>query len=874
MTRFITLILLNGFFIFTGIAQVQPIGSTPASTVTGGNVYGKIIDNTSSRPIEGASIQFLQNKLDSVSNKRKDFVLSLQVTDKKGEFNIQGLPVTGSFMIQVSSVGYKNYEASVNFEMNTAKQADMASLLRSVIKDLGNIKLEETLQQLENITVNTSKPLLEMYVDKKVYNVEKDLAAAGGTASDVLKNIPSLSVDLDGNVTMRNAAPQIFVDGHPTSLSPDQIPADQIASIEIISNPSAKYDAGGGGAGILNIILKKNRKAGYNGTLRASIDTRGRPILGGDINIQHNKVNFFAAGQLFTRKNISTVSTTRSEAMPDSVNTYQENGPVAKGYFAFGRMGADFFIDNRNTLTVSGSIVSGNFSTSDLLNIVKDSIKPYYTKSESAIRNIFADISFKNSGATLGFKHNFARAGKEWTADANYNESKNSNTSNYSSRFYNGYGVPKYSSAERATGAGHTKFYTLQTDLIYPFSKNIKLESGARLSGKDYSSWNDNFQQNPATNEYILNPALDVRYNFSDIVYAAYSTFSQQIKDFSYQLGMRAERSVYSGILLSKNEHFSNQFPLSLFPSVFISRKLNNTQDLQLNYSRKINRPSFFQILPFVDFSDSLNLTVGNPDLNPEFTQLAELNYSNQYLTGHTILTSLYAKYTNNLITRYQYKAPNTDPSKPDSVLYNSYANADESYTLGLEITGKNKLTEWWEATTNINFFDVTLHAANIPNAKDDHLFSWFVKLNNALKIPGNYTLQLTGDYQAKTILPVNSGRSSGGGVFGGGIFGTTQNIAQGYIEPLYGVDIAVKKDFLKNKAASVTLQVNDIFRTRKYATHAETPYFIQDNERRRDPQVFRLNFSWRFGKVDATLFKRKNMKSEIENLQNIQPGQ
>jgi hypothetical protein len=253
---------------------------------------------------------------------------------------------------------------------------------------------------------------------------------------------------------------------------------------------------------------------------------------------------------------------------------------------------------------------------------------------------------------------------------------------------------------------------------------------------------------------------------------------------------------------------------------------------------------------------------------------LAELNYSNQYKPGHTILSSLYAKYTNDLITRYQYKAPNTDPAKPDSVLYNSYANANESYTIGLEMTGKNKLTNWWDMTSNVNLFDVTLHARNIPNAKDDHLLSWFVKLNNTIKMPRNYSLQITGDYQAKTILPVNSGRSAAGGVFGGGIFGSTQNIAQGYIKPLYGADIALKKDFLKNNAASVTLQLNDIFRTRKYATHAETPYFTQDNERQRDPQVLRLNFSWRFGKVDATLFKRKNMKSDLENLQNIQPGQ
>jgi outer membrane receptor protein involved in Fe transport len=295
---------------------------------------------------------------------------------------------------------------------------------------------------------------------------------------------------------------------------------------------------------------------------------------------------------------------------------------------------------------------------------------------------------------------------------------------------------------------------------------------------------------------------------------------------------------------------------------------------MQLSYSRKVNRPAFFQVLPFVDFSDSLNLTIGNPALEPEFTQLAELNYNNQYKPGFSLFTTLYLKYTGNLVTRYQYRAPNTNPAKPDSVVYNSYANATSSYTAGMEITAKNKITGWWDLSSNLNLFDVTLDAGNIALVTSDHLFSWFAKLNNNFRLPRNYTVQLSGEYQAKTILPVNSGRAVTATAIGGGIYGTTPNIAQGYIEPYYGADLAIKKDFLKNKAASLTLQFNDIFRTRKYATHTDTGFFIQDNARRRDPQVLRLNFSWRFGRIDAALFKKKNMKADMESLQNLQQGQ
>ena len=873
MLRFFTLFIFNSFVTPCLFAQAIPTSRNVSQTNIG-TMYGKIIDAASLKPIEGASVQFLQNRMDTATKKKKDLNLSLLITNKKGEFNIERLPVTGAFKIMVSAVGYTPYESKLTFEMRTgaAKTGDMSNMVNGAVKDLGNIKLTPDEKQLENITITSTKPLLEMYLDKKVYNVEKDISVTGGTAVDVMKNVPSVNVDIDGNVTLRNASPQIFIDGRPSSLSLDQIPADQIASVEIITNPSAKYDASGGGSGILNIVLKKNRKAGYNGNMRSSIDSRGRPGVGGDINIKQNKINFFAAGQFSSRKNISTVTSKRIDFLGnDRANIFQTNDPVNKGYFAFARAGIDYLIDNRTTLTLSASKVRGNFDIDDQLNIYRDTFRSTGTVAESAIRNLHADVSFKNTGASIGMKHNFASAGREWTADVNFNESDSKNTSNYNSNFYDGNGNPKPpSSAERATGGAITKFYTAQTDYVYPLSTTKKVETGIRVAARKYDSWNDNFIQNNVTKKYILIPEIGVEYTFNDIVYAGYATYSQQIKNLSYQVGLRVESSSYKGNLINKNQKFKNEFPLSAFPSLFITKKINKTQDVQFNYSRKINRPGFFQILPFVDFSDSLNLSIGNPDLLPEFTHLVEFSYSNQYKPGNSLLTSLYAKNTNNLITRYQYKAPNTDPSKPDSVIYNSFANANRSYTIGLEITGKNKINKWWDITSNVNFFDVTLRAANIKGVANNNRFSWFAKLNNSFKLPQNFSLQITGDYQASTILPVNSGRGGGGTMYGGGMGGQTQNIAQGYILPVYGADISIKKDFLKNNAASLTLQFNDIFRTRTYETHAETGFFIQDNYRQRDPQVLRLNFNWRFGKFDVALFKRKNMKSEAESMQGM----
>ena len=838
-----------------------------------GHFYGKVVDAVTAKPLEAATVQIVQNKWDSATQKRKDKVLAFTLSDERGEFSLENVPVMASFKLKITAIGYKSHESKVAFELDMAalKNGDYSSLLNGVDKDLGNIKLEVDAQQLQNLTVTANKPLIQLNLDKKVYNVEKDISATGGTALDVMKNIPSVNVDIDGNVTMRNASPQIFVDGRPSTLTLDQIPADQIASVEIMTNPSAKYDAGGGGAGILNVVLKKNRKAGYNGSLRVGIDSRGRPGGGGDINFKQQKLNIFASGMLNTRKNLNTVSSMRTAYGNNEVaNLYQSNNPVNKGIFGFGRLGVDFFIDNRNTITVSGNIVRGRARSADQIHIARDTVKPSVTIKESGTRNIKAVNDFRNYGASLGFKHNFAKTGKEFTADFNYNYSNNFNTSDYNSQYYDENNIPLSSLVyERSSGGGTSNFYTIQADFVNPMAKSNKIEAGVRAALRHYTSNNDNFIAD-ASGNYIYIPSLNVKYSFDDMVYAAYFTYSQQLKSFSYQVGLRFENSQYKGELLSSSGKFSNSFPASVFPSVYFTKKIGSKADLQLNYSRKINRPNFFQLIPFIDFSDSLNLNMGNPNLVPEFTNLLELSYQNHFKAGNTFLATLYGRYTDNLITRYQYKGKNPDPAKADSVWFTSYANASSSYTYGLELTGKNKLTKWWDLTTNLNFYNSVIKAGQLSGAGDNSQFSWFAKINNNIKFPKNFSLQVSGDYQAKTLVPVNTGGNrgfGGGGINSGGALPTSQ----GYIKPIYSMDISIKKDFLKNNAASLTLQFSDVFRTRTYETHSETATLVQDNFRRRDPQVLRLTFNWRFGKFDASLFRRKNMKGDMENLQNVQ---
>ena len=870
---FLLFLSINTFAQYPGAA-----GRMAGQSMNVGHFYGKIIDSTTNKPIEAASVQLLQNKFDSVSKKRKDVIVSGMLTTKKGEFSLDNLAVMAAYKLVVTAIGYKNVEQKAVFVMNFSgakpggQGPDMSSMLSAVDKDLGNIKLQPDAMQLEGVTVTADKPLLTMGIDRKIFNVERNLASIGGTAVDVMKNVPSLSVDIDGNVSLRNSPPQIFVDGRPTTMSLDQIPADAIATVEIITNPSAKFDASGGGSGILNIVLKKNRKSGYNGSIRTSIDSRGKPGFGGDINIKQQKINFFASTQSGFRKSISSGNTIRTDF--NSMTTAklsQQNAPIGLGFFGFGRMGFDYFIDNRNTLSISGNLVNGQFDNTDVLNIQRDTIYTDRTISDYGNRNTNSNFNFRNYGSTISFKHNFAKANKELTADVNYNYSKNDNINEISTQYFYPTTNPKTPLLyQTSLGGGSNDFLTGQIDYANPINSSTKIETGARVALRSFNSFNDNFLKDPSGKSISI-ASMNNSYEFTDRVIAAYFTYSKQIKKFNYQLGLRAESSKYDGVLINRDQKFSNEFPFSLFPSAFATYKLTEKQDLQLNYSRKINRPNFFQLIPFIDYSDSLNLSKGNPNLVPEFTNLLELSYQNQLSNGHNFLSTIYFKNTNDLIARYQYpeKNPNTS-AKPDTILLTSFANASQTYSYGLEFTSKDKITKIWDITSNLNLFNVILKAGNLPGGVDNQRLSWFFKINNNFKLPNKYSIQLSGDYQAKTLVqPGGGGGWMGGMRFGGG----NMPSAQGYIKPFYGVDFSIRKDFLKNNTASLTLQISDIFRTRLNSSYTQSVYFIQESDRRRDPQVLRLNFNWRFGKIDVSLLKRKNMRSEMESGQQSMQG-
>ncbi|TAL44293.1 MAG: TonB-dependent receptor, partial [Chitinophagaceae bacterium] len=290
----------------SGFSQVPGGNRANGGQQMNGRFYGKVIESLTGKGVDAASVQLIQSKFDTVSKKRTDAIINGMLTRANGEFSLENVPLFGQFKLKITAIGFKTIEQAVKFDLKMNGGGDMNTMLNAIDKDLGNIKMEIDAQVLSGVTISSTKPLLQLGIDRKIFNVDKNIVSAGGTAVDIMRNVPSLSVDIDGNVSLRNNTPQIFVDGRPTTMQLDQIPADAIESVEIITNPSAKFDASGGTSGILNIVLKKNKKVGYNGSVRANIDSRARIGIGGDINLRQNKLNLFAGGQYMQRKSIST----------------------------------------------------------------------------------------------------------------------------------------------------------------------------------------------------------------------------------------------------------------------------------------------------------------------------------------------------------------------------------------------------------------------------------------------------------------------------------------------------------------------------------------------------------------------------------------
>lgn len=839
---------------FVSFSQMPTGGNMPK-----GRVFGKVVD-AQGKPVDFATVVISRTTFDATTKKNKDVSIKAMQSEMNGDFSLNDLPIMGKMKLKISSIGYKTYEAEVAFSMpkmegmKPGQQPDMATiskLMAALEKDLGNIRLETDTKELEAVVVTGTKPLMEMDVDKKTFNVDKNIVTAGGTAIDLMRNIPSVQVDIDGNVKIRNAAPTIFIDGRPTTLSLDQIPADAIEKVEVITNPSAKYDASGSMAGILNIILKKNKKSGYNGMVNAGADKYGGMNMMGNFNLRQNKVNFSGLIVNNQMRNNGIGNSERVNNGSDFTSTIKQDiTNKMKGNMTFARIGLDYYATNRTSFSFAGMMPRGHMEPNSNI-LITNSIGNFSTTSN---RISTGDRRFQPMGLQLGFKHSFPNQGEELTSDFNLFGGNNEGSTITTTNYLNATGNTTGSQIQRNIGNGNNTNLTYQIDYVKPLKNERKIEAGIRINSTFLKNVNDNSIKAVNSNSYVTIPSASTNYESTNTVYAAYfSLEGKPSKTFSYKLGLREESSYYNGKLLANNQTFTNNFPLSFFPSIFLSKTLKGSDQIQLSVTRRVNRPNFFQLIPFIDYSDSLNIQRGNPNLVPEFTTSGELSYSKSKGSG-TFLTSVYYKYTDNLITRYLSKDINPLTGKLD--LINTFINANSSYNYGVEFTYMNKLLRFWDLTASLNLYNSKINLDNIANSVSrDALWTVFGKINNNFTLPKKWVIQLSFDYQGKTNMPVTQNQ----GGQGGPPMMQAQSSSQGYIQPFGGVDLAFKKSFLKNDLATVTLSFNDIFRTRGNTQVLNGEGFSQTYYRLNNPQNIRLNLSFRFGQMTINMFKRNN---------------
>ena len=835
---FILLLLLAGRYSF---AQM-PGGEPGRGGVLTGRLYGRVLD-ANGKGIDYATVLILKISADSGATKQKGTLLKGVNTESNGDFSAEDVPLNTPLKVSVSEIGFETLDIIVTL---TGRASN---------RDLGNLKLVSASKELKGVVVSATKPYMTADMEKKVFDVSKDITGAGGNGLDLVKNVPSVNVDIDGNVTMRGGSPQLLVDGKPTTLTLDEIPADAIESIEVISNPSAKYDASGGGTGILNIVLKKNRKSGYNGNIHGGADNYGGVNGGAGINIRQNKVNFSADINARKMRDITTQSIGRTDlsSTPETYLDEQEHDTMTGSMF-FSKFGLDYFVTNRTTLSLTGFLMHHGMQSAANINMDTDSLFSSGTRSQYSHEEINSSRSFNGRGATLGVKHLFTKEKESWTADANYFSGNAQNNAQYTTTTY---GAAQAGTVlQKIAGGGNDHNIILQSDYSNPITPGTTLEAGVRAALQDRLNTNDNYTYSADQGAYVLIPSAASNYKSQSNVYAAYATIAGTTGLFSYKAGLRAESSDYSGTLLNSGQTFSNQYPISLFPSAFMSRKLGGDQELQLSYTRRVNRPNFFQLIPYTDSSNKLNITRGNPNLVPEFTQSLELTYLKSFGGKGTFIASAYYKYTDHLITGYIEQDAN---AAGGTTLVSTYINAASSYSAGGEVTGQFSFTRWWDMSANINVYHSAIDLGNSSIAYQQVPWSWFGKLNSTFRLPAGFSLQLSGMYQSKTNVPVNNNNNQPGPPNM-----QAQSAAQGYISPFYEVDVAAKKSFMANKL-SVSLSFNDIFRSRVQDQYTYSDYFTQYYDRLKNPQMIRLNLAYNFGKMDASIFQRKNNNMQTD---------
>lgn len=787
-----------------------------------GRIHGKIIDGKTKKALDYVAVSLLAAD--------KDSLITGMLSESNGDFSFDNIAF-GTYRIKAS---YEGYTPAIKKVMLSAAIPE---------QDMGNIVMEEAIHKMNEVTVTAEKAASNISVDKKVFNVDKDISARGGNALDVMQNIPGVAVDADGGVTLRNNSPLIYVDGKPTTLTLDQIPSDQIDRVEVITNPSAKYEAAASG-GIINVILKRSNKPGYNGMVSLLAGTNAQYNGTAMVSMHKNKIGGSLSVNASGATNPTNGYNNRTNLSPNNTpESYfdQSSLKVNLRRFETIRAGLDFYISNRNTLSIAENIVIGNFSntiTSDIKSLDSNKTQTSYGRNYN-----YEGVSRNNYTTTIDFKHTYPKAGKEYNITLQYDRQKSLTSFVDTTNSYNMSGTLLPGSAgvfkQNIPSGISSHMVTAQWDMSHPLKDSLKLEYGLRANYKHTDAFANTFNYIDSSGTYMSDAALSNRFVTDEVIAAAYVSVSQQIRKFSYQIGLRYEQDHFTGNLPDRHQRFSYEYPSSVskfyesfFPSFYLSQRISDHHLLQLNATRKTNRPSGGQINPNLEVIDQKDYTQGNIALQPEFINQGELNYSLTY-SKIDWLSSVYLRYTEHPIT-----AITTDSA---DILFSTYANGKGKFNYGWQNTIKLLPVKNLNISLDANVFYTKIQAYQ-PEGNQTVLLtnaglSWTAKATVSYKFPMGFAAQINGSYEAPKPMP-----------------GGTSN-------PVYFFDISVSKEF---GAFTINFGVSDVLNSNAHGYSYYVPYeYSQSQSKRRQTRFAKLGFTYKFGKDDKPVKAKRNKKDK-----------
>jgi outer membrane receptor protein involved in Fe transport len=792
---------------FTLLLLLCSVGSAMAQTDRLGKLNGLLSDSVTAEPIAYANAVLRDG----------DKLISGTAADGAGAFELSNLPY-GSYTLELSFLGYKTKKVPVTL---TAAKPTL---------NLGTIQMSSDSKVLAAVEITAMKALVEDKGDKLVYNAENDASNAGGNAADVLRKVPNLTVDLDGNVQMRgNSNIRVLVNGKPSGMMARnladalrQMPANVIKSVEVITNPGARYDAEGS-AGVINIITKKGLQ-GFNGSMNATTGNLNN-ALGTNLNYRKNKfgMSLSATGYQYRNKWKSTsIRTALADGVPVSVltQTTESDNTGAGGY---GELSIDYDPDSTSRINLSANVWGGNFPNNSTLNsrlAAPNGTDLFAFRTERRFRNPYG-----NGQIDLGYTKTF-KPEQEFSFLTQYSRMPD----NY---FYD---ADTYTAGDEITfressaNYSRNKEYTLQTDYTHPFklhgrrdTTSLKLEIGAKAIRRDIGSEFSVEQAQSGSEPLVPIPGLGNAFNYFQRVYSGYTSMHLSTKNkWNITAGARLEHTDIKGDFESTETGISDDYT-NLIPSITISKGIKE-HTLKLNYNQRIQRPLIWYLNPWVDASDTLNLRTGNPKLDPELNHGLELSHSVNTEKGISLNSALYWRYTDNAI---EYLTSVNE----DGVSMSSPQNIAQrkSYGLNLNLSGQPNKNWNLNGGTNIRYIDVESPAQNLRNSG----FVWGMNLNSTYKLPKDYSLQAFGNYSSGWI--------------------NLQNTNSGW----YWYGFAAKREFW-DKKANLSLSVNNIFSDSFRQTGQQAdPTFTSEFTSLNFNRSARLTFEWRFGQMNSDGGKR-----------------